>query len=108
MGNADEKPVKYWNEATRMCVVRAGRQHHRLLLEAMQSPTSVKSHSCAWEILHVAGSIRSCQKALFEHNNALVRRHSQKVKQAMEDALAGAEEDDSMGEGSGEEEFLAL
>jgi len=71
--------VKYFNSATNLCIIRCARDSHQLLLEAMRDqlgfvPNSTLTHSLQFNILHVAGSLRSCVKWAGVHNLAIVRQ----------------------------------
>lgn len=60
--------VKYLNAVTRVLMVRSPRGHHKAVWSAMTTITSLKGVPCAIHMLHVGGTIRSCQRALVKHN----------------------------------------
>lgn len=60
--------VKYWNAATRICIVRAPRAASRIVQAAVTLITEVKRRRCVFRTLHLAGSMRTCQKAALKHN----------------------------------------
>ena len=60
--------VKYYNALTGLLLIRASRDHYRLVCECLPFLTNVKNRPCSLTRLHVGGTIRSCQKAALVHN----------------------------------------
>ena len=60
--------VKYLNAITRVFILRCPRDHHKAVWSALTTITSLKKVPCAAHVLHVGGTIRSCQRALVKHN----------------------------------------
>lgn len=60
--------IKYMNAVTRVLILRCPRDHHKAVWSALTTITSLKQTSCAVHVVHVGGTIRSCQRALVKHN----------------------------------------
>lgn len=60
--------IKYLNAVTRVFILRCPRDHHKAVWAALTTITSLKKVPCAMNVLHVGGTIRSCQRALVKHN----------------------------------------
>ena len=60
--------IKYLNAVTRVMMIRCPRDHHRGVWSALTTITSLKGVPCAVHMLHVGGTIKSCQRALVKHN----------------------------------------
>ena len=57
-------PVKYLNAVTQVAIVRSPREHYRGVWAAISLMRSVGSRPFSPRVLHVGGTIRSCQKSL--------------------------------------------
>ena len=57
-------PVKYLNAITQVAIVRSPREHYRGVWAAISLMRSVGSRPFSPRVLHVGGTIRSCQKSL--------------------------------------------
>eukprot|EP00039_Didymoeca_costata_P005838 m.85104 g.85104 ORF g.85104 m.85104 type:complete len:133 (-) comp12995_c0_seq4:793-1191(-) len=60
--------VKYFNPMTSICLLRVSKDHYEELWSALTLMTSLNSRSCLFTVIHVGGTIRSCQKALIKKN----------------------------------------
>ena len=60
--------IKYLNAVTRVMMIRCPRDHHKGVWSALTTITSLKGVPCAVHMLHVGGTIKSCQRALVKHN----------------------------------------
>eukprot|EP00047_Mylnosiga_fluctuans_P006566 m.247752 g.247752 ORF g.247752 m.247752 type:complete len:142 (+) comp15486_c0_seq1:18-443(+) len=65
--------IKYMNVYTGAVLIRCARDHHALLWSALTLITSIKKRSCIFNLLHLGGTIRSCQRFLLAHNKAQLR-----------------------------------
>jgi len=64
--------VKYWNESTNICIFRVARDYITTLTSSLLLMKEIRQTSCSWETLHVAGTIRSCQKDLFVIDKGII------------------------------------
>ena len=69
--------IKYLNAVTRVMIVRCPRDQHKAVWSAITTITSLKRTPCAAHVIHVGGTIRSCQRALVKYNQ-------QKLKEMIE------------------------
>ena len=65
--------IKYLNAVTRVLILRCPRNHHKAVWAALTTITSLKKVPCAAHVLHVGGTIRSCQRALVKHNQVKLK-----------------------------------
>ena len=65
--------VKYFNAVTRVLIVRCPRSNHKAVWSALTIITSLSKLPCAMRMLHVGGTIRSCQRALVKHNQCKLK-----------------------------------
>ena len=66
--------VKYFNAVTRVLIVRCPRDHHKAVWSALTTITSLNKTPCATRMVHVGGTIRSCQRALVKHNQQKLKK----------------------------------
>lgn len=66
--------VKYYNGITGQLIVRCARDTHRLVWSALTSITKLRSRQATVSVLHVGGSLRTCQQAAIKYNKALIAR----------------------------------
>ena len=64
--------VKYYNGITGQLIVRCARENHRLVWFALSSVTRLRSRLATISVLHVGGSLRTCQRAAIKYNKALI------------------------------------
>jgi ribonuclease P/MRP protein subunit POP5 len=64
--------IKYYNAVTGLLMLRASRDHYRLLWTALHSCYRIKQRPCNITCIHVGGTIRSCQKAALLHSRRLL------------------------------------
>lgn len=60
--------VKYMNVLTRVFILRCPRDHHKAVWAAVSTITHLEKIQCAFKLLHLGGTIRSCQNHLIKHN----------------------------------------
>ena len=65
--------IKYLNAVTRVLILRCPRDHHKAVWAALTTITSFKKVPCVAHVLHVGGTIRSCQRALVKHNQSKLK-----------------------------------
>ncbi len=65
--------VKYLNVLTRVVILRCPRDHHKAVWAAVATITQLERTPCAFRLLHLAGTIRSCQRKLVDHNRTQLR-----------------------------------
>ena len=71
--------IKYLNAVTRVFILRCPRDHHKAVWAALTTITSLKKVPCASHVLHVGGTIRSCQRALVKHNQLKLKEMIQEA-----------------------------
>lgn len=63
--------VKWWAPALRMCIIRSSRDHFRTTWAAITLITRMETQqqlgAVRLRVIHVGGTIRSCQKSAFKH-----------------------------------------
>eukprot|EP00038_Savillea_parva_P031920 m.91886 g.91886 ORF g.91886 m.91886 type:complete len:150 (-) comp9932_c0_seq1:1900-2349(-) len=87
--------LKYFNRHTRVMLLRVSRDHYEMLWSALTLVTVFDKRECLMRVLHVAGTIRSCQRHLLRHQQlalkAMVAQATNPVeKREMEKLLAEA------------------
>ena len=55
--------MKYFNAPTNIAIIRVAREHFRLLWSAVTLVVEIGGHYGAMRVIHVGGSMRSCQKS---------------------------------------------
>ncbi|KAL6078490.1 Ribonuclease P/MRP protein subunit POP5 [Balamuthia mandrillaris] len=68
--------VKYFNHQTNMCIIRCPRDHYQMVWSALTLMTALNERPLILASLHVAGTIRSCQKAAIQHDRKEVAQQS--------------------------------
>lgn len=89
--------VKYCNNITRMAIIRCAREHESMVRSSIVLSASWPSRpdaantkdenlKCIWMVIHVAGTMRSCQAAAIAHGvreiNRLIRLETDEKKLA--------------------------
>ncbi len=65
--------VKYLNVSTMVLIVRCPRAYYRAVWTSISGVTSYDGEPCSLALLHIGGTIRSCQKALIRYNTRVLR-----------------------------------
>jgi len=60
--------VKYVNPLTGVAFVACGRDYYRMVWSAITFIRKFKKRLCMCRVLHVGGTLRSCQRFLIHHN----------------------------------------
>jgi len=55
--------VKYWNNMTNLCIIRCAREYHKMVWSALTTIKALNNRDLLFRLVHLGGSIRSCQKA---------------------------------------------
>ncbi|XP_064392176.1 ribonuclease P/MRP protein subunit POP5-like [Halichondria panicea] len=76
--------VKYLNVLTRVVILRCPRDHHKAVWAAVATITQLEKTPCAFRLLHLAGTIRSCQRQLVNHNRTQLREMIRSAPNPME------------------------
>eukprot|EP00035_Acanthoeca_spectabilis_P016380 m.333729 g.333729 ORF g.333729 m.333729 type:complete len:150 (+) comp16522_c0_seq23:203-652(+) len=88
--------IKYFNAHTRILLLRISRDHYEMLWSALTLMTSFEQRECLFRVVHLGGTIRSCQKFLLKHqqnalkamvNEAANPVERQKMEALLEDAI---------------------
>mmetsp|Transcript_9888 Transcript_9888/g.32075 ORF Transcript_9888/g.32075 Transcript_9888/m.32075 type:complete len:150 (-) Transcript_9888:68-517(-) len=72
--------VKYINPLTGLCVLRCGRESYREVWGAATLVTEVRGRVAALRVLHVGGTLRSCQAAALKHDLAALTALQRRAK----------------------------
>jgi ribonuclease P/MRP protein subunit POP5 len=64
--------VKYWNPATGLAIFRMSRAQLRLVWTSLTLLTQLNSRAVSIRVLHVGGTIRSCQRALIRYSKQVL------------------------------------
>jgi ribonuclease P/MRP protein subunit POP5 len=67
--------VKYFNVTTDIALLRVPRDYYRLAWSAITVITHLLSSPCSINIIHVGGTIKSCQKRLIAYNYNKLKDH---------------------------------
>jgi len=97
--------VKYLNPLTNLFIVRATRTHYRLVWGAITLITSIMFRKVCIRVLHVGGSIKSCQKATIQHDENLLALIREKAHKKLQKGKFIVEDEENL---SDEEDFIAL
>ncbi|CAH1801199.1 unnamed protein product [Owenia fusiformis] len=60
--------VNYINTYTNTVLIRGKRGAHKLLWSAITTIKKIGNFDCFFRLIHLGGTIRSCQKSLIQHN----------------------------------------
>ncbi|KAH8826922.1 hypothetical protein DL96DRAFT_1669677 [Flagelloscypha sp. PMI_526] len=74
--------VKYYSPQTHTCILRVGRDHHKIAWGAVTLLTSVEGVKVLPNVVHVSGTIKHTQLAAIEHNRKVIARFREKAKMA--------------------------
>merc|ERR1711879_212904 len=55
--------VKYWNHLTNLCIIRCARDYYKMVWAAVTMISTLNQRSVLFRLVHLGGSVRSCQKA---------------------------------------------
>ena len=84
--------IKYLNPITRTVLIRVSRGAHLIVINALAMIKKIQQTPVMFWTLHVAGSIRLCQKFLVRHNQQqlrlLLRNCPANEKKELEEKLA--------------------
>eukprot|EP00696_Hemimastix_kukwesjijk_P002543 gnl/Hemi2/13111_TR4481_c0_g1_i1.p1 gnl/Hemi2/13111_TR4481_c0_g1~~gnl/Hemi2/13111_TR4481_c0_g1_i1.p1 ORF type:complete len:151 (-),score=11.81 gnl/Hemi2/13111_TR4481_c0_g1_i1:63-515(-) len=89
--------VKYFNNVTNIAIIRAPRVFFRELWASLTFMTKIQNKHVTLRVLHVGGSVRSCQKHALAYDLALMQSYhderrlesdKQRVMALMEEAEA--------------------
>ncbi|KAL5478181.1 hypothetical protein EMCRGX_G025074 [Ephydatia muelleri] len=65
--------VKYINVDTSVAIIRCPRDYHRQVWAALTTITNIQQCPCTAQVLHLGGTIQSCQKFLIKYNTQKLR-----------------------------------
>jgi ribonuclease P/MRP protein subunit POP5 len=80
--------IKYYNEKTNICIVRSSRERFRMVWASLSFITHMENDDVYMRVLHVGGTLKSCQKQAISFDRELVR-----LMQASEDDLSDEADD---------------
>lgn len=74
--------VKFWSPPLAMCIIRCSRDHFRIAWAAASFLQEVSGHRrlgrVRFRVIHIGGTIRSCQKSAASHARQLILEKRQK------------------------------
>jgi len=76
--------VKYFNPVTSVALIRVSRDNYDILWSAMTFITQMRKRECLFRVIHLGGTIRSCQKVLLEYNREQLTVLLNKVENPVE------------------------
>lgn len=87
--------IKLWSPALRVCLIRASRDHFRTVWAATTLVTSVllggrNQSAVRFSVVHVGGTIRSCQKSATEYAREFILNERRKNRDASKLQVAAA------------------
>ncbi|KDQ59026.1 hypothetical protein JAAARDRAFT_68592 [Jaapia argillacea MUCL 33604] len=74
--------VKYYSPMTNICIIRVGRDQHRIAWGAVTLLDAIEGRKVIPNVVHISGTIKHTQLAAIEHNRVVVARYRASVKQA--------------------------
>ncbi|TPX30262.1 hypothetical protein SmJEL517_g06141 [Synchytrium microbalum] len=66
-------PVKYFSPHTGLGILRVPRDHYQMAWAAMSFVTQVKKKNAMMRVIHLGGTIKSCQTQAIEYDKAKLR-----------------------------------
>ncbi|KZV77308.1 hypothetical protein PENSPDRAFT_673079 [Peniophora sp. CONT] len=72
--------VKYFSPTTSLCIIRVGRDPHRIAWAATSLLSAVDGRQVIPNVVHVSGTIKHTQLAAAEHNRVIIARFRAKAK----------------------------
>ncbi|XP_029212568.2 ribonuclease P/MRP protein subunit POP5-like [Acropora millepora] len=72
--------VKYVNPITGMVFIGCSRDYYRMLWSAITFIRNLSGRLCTFQVLHVGGTLRSCQRFLIRHNRNKLLQSFQQCK----------------------------
>lgn len=76
--------VKYLNVLTGVAIIRCPSAHHRSVWAAISSITSLQGTPCSISLIHLGGTIRSCQRHLVIYNRVQLNKMLTSAKTPIE------------------------
>jgi len=87
--------IKYFNPLTNIFIIRATRTHFRMVWGAITFITNIDGRAASIRVIHVGGSIKSCQKAAVQHDEnllALLRDKAQQLQKGTDTSSLSGED----------------
>lgn len=67
--------IKYFSPHTNVCIIRVGRDQHRIAWAGVTLLTTVDGRRYVPNVIHVSGTIRHAQLAAIQHNREVIARY---------------------------------
>ncbi|BFG23635.1 hypothetical protein CerSpe_099090 [Prunus speciosa] len=67
--------VKYVNDITRLCIIRASREEYQKVWSAVTMVRSIAGCPVLFNLLHLSGSIKACKKAALKCDELKFEQH---------------------------------
>ncbi|KAF7299542.1 Ribonuclease P/MRP protein subunit POP5 [Mycena chlorophos] len=74
--------VKYYSPMTHVCIIRVGREHHKIAWGAVTLLTTIEGRRYIPNVVHLSGTIKHTQLAAIAHNREVVARFRAQAKTA--------------------------
>ncbi|KAF7298945.1 Ribonuclease P/MRP protein subunit POP5 [Mycena indigotica] len=74
--------VKYYSPMTNICIIRVGREPHKIAWAAVTLLTAIEGRRYIPNVLHLSGTIKHTQLAAITHNREIVARFRAQAKTA--------------------------
>ncbi|KIK56141.1 hypothetical protein GYMLUDRAFT_76256 [Collybiopsis luxurians FD-317 M1] len=72
--------VKYYSPVTNICIIRVGRDHHKIARGGVTLLESIEGIKCIPHVIHVSGTIKHAQLAAIAHNREIIARYRAQAK----------------------------
>ncbi|KAF5381889.1 hypothetical protein D9757_007556 [Collybiopsis confluens] len=72
--------VKYYSPVTNICIIRVGRDQHKIAWGGLTLLESVQGVRCIPYVIHLSGTIKHAQLAAITHNRQVIARYRAKAK----------------------------
>ncbi|KAJ7907291.1 hypothetical protein B0H13DRAFT_2233450 [Mycena leptocephala] len=72
--------VKYYSPTTNICIIRVGRDHHKIAWGALTLITAIEGTRYIPNVIHLSGTIKHAQLAAISHNREVIARYRAQAK----------------------------
>ncbi|KIY46037.1 hypothetical protein FISHEDRAFT_66541 [Fistulina hepatica ATCC 64428] len=72
--------VKYYSPTTNVCIIRVGRDQHRIAWAGLTLLTTVDGVPVIPHVVHLSGTIKHAQLAAVTHNREVIARYRRRAK----------------------------
>ncbi|KAK9766463.1 RNA-binding protein pop5 [Basidiobolus ranarum] len=79
--------VKYFSPYTNIGIVRVGRDYFHTLWATLTFITSVEKRECLFRVIHLGGTIKSCQQVAIKYDKDLLLKLQQETSQSENNSI---------------------